>query len=74
MGVGRLTAQKDPLRFIEIVRHLQKIMPGMKGVWIGDGELRQSILNKLQPSGRDRSTWFRGSKTSGRSSPLRMYS
>ncbi len=43
MGVGRLTAQKDPLRFIEIVRHLQKIMPGVKGVWIGDGELRQSF-------------------------------
>ena len=41
MGVGRLTAQKDPLRFIAIVRKLQKIMPSVKGVWIGDGELRE---------------------------------
>ena len=41
MGVGRLTAQKDPLRFVAIVRRLQEIMPGVEGVWIGDGELRE---------------------------------
>ncbi len=40
MGVGRMTAQKDPLRFITIVRKLQETMPDVKGVWIGDGELR----------------------------------
>jgi glycosyltransferase involved in cell wall biosynthesis len=40
MGVGRMTAQKDPLRFITIVRKLQETLPDLKGVWIGDGELR----------------------------------
>ncbi len=43
MGVGRLTAQKDPLRFIAIVRKLQEMMPDVKGVWIGDGELRETF-------------------------------
>jgi glycosyltransferase involved in cell wall biosynthesis len=43
MGVGRLTAQKDPLRFIAIVRRIQQTMPGVKGVWIGDGELREEF-------------------------------
>jgi glycosyltransferase involved in cell wall biosynthesis len=51
MGVGRLTAQKDPLRFIAIVRRLQEIMPAVKGVWIGDGELRKEFdqLATLRP-------------------------
>ena len=43
VGVGRLTAQKDPLRFITIVRKLQETMPDVRGVWIGDGELRQEF-------------------------------
>lgn len=43
MGVGRLTAQKDPLRFIAIVRRLQEIMPGVEGIWVGDGELRETF-------------------------------
>lgn len=43
MGVGRLTPQKDPLRFIAIVRRLQETMPGVEGVWIGDGELRETF-------------------------------
>jgi len=43
MGIGRLTAQKDPLRFITIVRKLQQTMRDVKGVWIGDGELQQEF-------------------------------
>ncbi len=52
MGVGRLTAQKDPLRFIAIVRRLQEMMPGVEGVWIGDGELRETF-EQLAATGRD---------------------
>lgn len=72
MGVGRLTAQKDPLRFIAIVRQLQEIMHGVEGVWIGDGELRERF-EQLTATGPGPIHWFRGSATSGRSSPLRMY-
>lgn len=51
MGVGRLTAQKDPLRFIAIVRRLQKMMPGVEGVWVGDGELRQTFEQQIAITG-----------------------
>jgi len=52
MGVGRLTAQKDPLRFISIVRRLQETMPDVEGVWIGDGELRQTFEQEIAATGR----------------------
>jgi glycosyltransferase involved in cell wall biosynthesis len=38
--VGRLTEQKDPLRFIEAFRLAANECPGLVGVVIGDGQLR----------------------------------
>ena len=34
---GRLTDQKDPYRFINIISELQKKYPSLKVIWIGDG-------------------------------------
>lgn len=51
MGVGRLTAQKDPLRFVAIVRRLQKMIPAVEGVWVGDGELRQTFEQQIAITG-----------------------
>jgi glycosyltransferase involved in cell wall biosynthesis len=51
MGVGRLTAQKDPLRFIAIVRLLQEMMPSVEGVWVGDGELRKEFEQTAATAG-----------------------
>ncbi|GGF58919.1 glycosyl transferase family 1 [Paenibacillus albidus] len=38
--IGRLTEQKDPLRFLEIVSEVKKKIPNIKVVLIGDGELK----------------------------------
>ncbi|MGO9778730.1 MAG: glycosyltransferase [Streptosporangiaceae bacterium] len=36
-AVGRLTYQKAPEDFVEVIRRLRR--PGVVGVWVGDGEL-----------------------------------
>lgn len=43
LGVGRLTLQKDPLTFVRIVSKLQEWIPAARGVWVGDGELRDAF-------------------------------
>jgi glycosyltransferase involved in cell wall biosynthesis len=47
LGVGRLTAQKDPISFVKIVSKLQEIKPNIKGVWVGDGELREDFYKAI---------------------------
>jgi glycosyltransferase involved in cell wall biosynthesis len=40
VGVGRLTPQKDPLAFLDVMDRLRAQVPSAKGIWLGDGELR----------------------------------
>ena len=51
LGIGRLSAQKDPLSFIRIVRALQQQRPEVVGVWMGDGSLRDQFLAAAAISG-----------------------
>ena len=46
--VGRLTRQKNPMRFIRIVEILVKTYPQIKVVWVGDGELKSDILKEVK--------------------------
>lgn len=39
LGVGRLSPQKDPLRFVESIAELAKAVH-VSAVWIGEGEMR----------------------------------
>lgn len=39
--VGRLTLQKDPLRFINLINNMKKYKRDIKVVMVGDGELRE---------------------------------
>lgn len=48
--VGRLTDQKDPLRFINIINNIKKYKRDIKAVIVGDGELKNDcieLINKL---------------------------
>lgn len=48
--VGRLTEQKDPLRFIRIINKVKETIPKIKVIMLGDGELRQEcqeLINNL---------------------------
>lgn len=45
--IGRLTEQKDPLKYIEIVSEYKKISKKIRAVIIGDGELKDECLKKI---------------------------
>ncbi|MDD3392078.1 MAG: glycosyltransferase [Bacilli bacterium] len=44
--VGRLTKQKNPLKFIEIIKEIRKIKKNVKVVWVGKGELLSECIKK----------------------------
>lgn len=43
--VGRLCEQKDPLRFAHAMRIARGVNPSIKGVILGDGELKSAVLD-----------------------------
>lgn len=46
--IGRLTEQKNPIRFIEIVSDIKKSKKDIKAIIIGNGELDNTINNKIK--------------------------
>jgi len=46
--IGRLTEQKDPLGFIDIIKDVKKEIPSIKAVMLGDGELRGDCKKKIE--------------------------
>jgi glycosyltransferase involved in cell wall biosynthesis len=47
IAIGRLTAQKDPLVFAEFVAALRKRVGDLRAVWVGDGELRAAMEDRI---------------------------
>lgn len=45
--VARLTEQKNPYKFLEIIKEVKKEMPDIKCVWVGEGELKESVKEKI---------------------------
>jgi glycosyltransferase involved in cell wall biosynthesis len=48
VGVGRLTAQKDPLTFVRMISVIKNSHPGTRGIWVGDGELRGQVEQEIE--------------------------
>lgn len=44
--VARLTKQKNPFKFLEIISELKKEFKDIKVVWVGDGELKEDVQNE----------------------------
>jgi glycosyltransferase involved in cell wall biosynthesis len=51
IGVGRLTDQKDPLMFVEIVRRVAAETKSLKAIWLGDGPLREVVESEVRRNG-----------------------
>lgn len=45
--LGRLTEQKDPIRFLELIQKISEKYTEISCVMIGDGELRQKCLDEI---------------------------
>ncbi len=46
LGLGRLTSQKNPLSFLNIVRQIRCSVPHVRAIWIGAGDLTAEFMNK----------------------------
>lgn len=51
VAVGRFNPQKDPLKFLDWFAELAKREPKLRGIWVGDGELRASFEERATELG-----------------------
>lgn len=53
VGVGRLTDQKDPARFVRVVHALKELLgPGaISAEWVGDGPLMEDVRGAIDAAG-----------------------
>lgn len=49
--VGRLIDQKQPVKFVRIIKKIAETLPEVKAVMVGDGELRREVENKISEFG-----------------------
>jgi glycosyltransferase involved in cell wall biosynthesis len=47
IAIGRLTHQKDPISFVEIAAAVRRRVPSVRAVWVGDGELRGAVEERI---------------------------
>ncbi|MCK1166558.1 glycosyltransferase [Streptococcus uberis] len=45
--MGRLSQEKNPLLFIELIYKLKKVFPNITGIMIGDGPLMEQVIKKI---------------------------
>jgi glycosyltransferase involved in cell wall biosynthesis len=50
---GRISAQKNPSGFLEVCHEMNKMIPNLEFVWIGDGELRGELESGSKELGID---------------------
>ncbi len=58
--IGRITAQKNPLFLIDIFNEIQKKEPAARLLLIGDGDLREKMIDKVKKSGLDEKVIYLG--------------
>ena len=47
LGMGRLTAQKDPGSFVEVIKRLRSQCPDIQAIWLGSGEGQQAFRDQV---------------------------
>jgi glycosyltransferase involved in cell wall biosynthesis len=60
LTVGRLNSQKGHNDLVQVIPHLIKDFPDVKFVWVGDGELRDDLIQKVQEYGIEDKVRFLG--------------
>lgn len=58
--VARLSTEKNPYRFLSIIEELSKKQDSLKVVWVGDGNLKTTVLEKVKEKKLDKFIDFVG--------------
>ena len=58
--VGRLTEAKNPIRWLNIINEVKKQNNSIKCIWVGDGELRDEFVAKINELGLQESVKLAG--------------
>ena len=58
--VGRITPQKNPLFLVDCFAAFQKVEPRAFLLWIGEGELKQKVKQRLEEKGLEKVSCFPG--------------
>lgn len=48
VALGRLEEQKNPMRFLEILELWKRECPALRGIWVGDGNMREAFDKEIQ--------------------------
>jgi glycosyltransferase involved in cell wall biosynthesis len=51
IGIGRLAEQKDPFAFVAFVERLRSRVGTLRAAWVGDGELRAAMNERIAAAG-----------------------
>ena len=60
--VGRITYQKNPERFIDVCKMLVEKEPNVKIAMVGDGELKETVLQKIHLNNLEKNIFVLGFK------------
>jgi len=58
--LGRLSPQKKPLTFVEIIKDIQSVFPNIQVEMIGEGELRAEVEKRIAEYGLEKNITLRG--------------
>lgn len=45
---ARISASKNPLKFLNIIKELKQEFPNINAIWIGDGEMKEIFIQKIK--------------------------
>jgi glycosyltransferase involved in cell wall biosynthesis len=53
VSVGRLEPQKDPFRFLDVVKAWKAREPALSALWVGDGRMRDAFEERIRAMGAE---------------------
>lgn len=59
---ARISKQKNPMKFLNIIYQVKLIIPEIKAIWIGDGEMRNDMKQKIKELGMENNIKLLGFK------------
>lgn len=59
---ARISKQKNPMEFLNIIYQVKSIIPEIKAIWIGDGEMKNDMKQKIKELGMENNVKLLGFK------------